>query len=90
MLCDGDEFLFLLAKPSRSFQNLAPGEKECSYHPFAKCRKNGRKKNENRLTNKTSTPKNDIDYTFSHCENVSKGCNHFLGEKSFCCVFYLI
>ena len=36
---------------------------------------------ENRLTNKIFTPKNDLDYKFFHCENVSKGCNHFFGEK---------
>ena len=48
---------------------------------LSKSRKNGHKKIENRITNKTFTPKNDLDYRFFHCGNVSKGCNHFLGEK---------
>ena len=83
----GVEFHFPLAKPSRSFQNLTetPQGKRVllssfCFHKVVKMAT----KNENRLANKTLTPKNDLDCKFFHCENVSKRCNHFLGEKSFC------
>ena len=47
-------------------------------------------KTENRLTNKTFTPKNDLDYKYFHCESVSKGCNHFLVEiKRVFVVFFI-
>ena len=36
--------------------------------------------NENQLTNKTFTPRHDLDYKFFHCENSSKGCNQLLGR----------
>ena len=92
-LCVGDDFLFPLAKPSRSFQNLTETPSGKKRAPtillLSKSRENGHKKIENRLTNKLFTPKNDLDNKFFHCENVSKGCNEFLGEKRFCCVFYL-
>ena len=59
---------FPLAKPSRSFKNLTktPPGKKCSNHPFdfSKRRKKPQKI-ENRLTNKTFTPQNDLDYEFS-------------------------
>ena len=82
-LCVGVEFLFLLAKASRSFKNLTgtpPGKRVLlSSFCFLKVVKMPAK-NENRLiTNKTFTPKNDLNYKFFHYENVSKGCNHFLG-----------
>ena len=70
-LCVGDEFLFPLAKPSRSFQNLTE-KSALIILLLSKSRKEG-PKNENRLTNKTFTPKNDLDYKFFHRENVSKG-----------------
>ena len=80
----GVEFLFPLAKPKRSFQNLTetrPGKRVfLSSFCFPKVVKMATK-NENRLTKKTFTHKNDLDYNFFHCENVSKGCNHFLGKK---------
>ena len=83
-LCVGDAFLFPIAKPSRSFQNLTKKSALIALL-LSKSRKNGQN-NENRLTNITFTSKNDLDYKFFHCGNVSKGCNHFLGEKGFCCV----
>ena len=52
----GDELLFPLAKPSRSFQNLTetPLGKKGFYHPFASQKVvKMATKNENRLTNKT-------------------------------------
>ena len=90
--CVGVEFLFPLAKPSRSFQNLTetPPGKRVTYLKlcfFLKVVKMATKM-KHRVTNKTFTPTNDLDYKFFHCENVSKGCNLFLGEKSFCCVFF--
>ena len=75
-LCVGVEFLFPLAKPSRSFQSLSetpPGKRVLlSFFCFPKDVRMA-PKNENR--NKTFTPKNDLDYKFFHCENISKGCN---------------
>ena len=66
-LCVGVEFLFILAKPSKSFQNLTetPPLKRglLSSFCFPKLVKMATK-NENRLTNKTFTPKNDRDYKF--------------------------
>ena len=84
-LCVGVEFLFPFAKPSRSFQNLTetpPGKRVLSpSFDFPKVVKKATQKFENRLTNKTFTPKNDLDYEFFHCENVSKGCYHLFSEK---------
>ena len=93
-LCVGVEFLFPLAKPIRSFQNLTetPPEKRVllSSFCFPKVIKMATK-NENRLTNKTFTPKNDLDYKFFQRGNVSKECNHFPGGKkvSVVCVFFI-
>ena len=84
MQCVSVEILFPLAKPSRSIQNLTetPPGKRLLLSSFCvpKVVKMATKI-ENRLTNKTFTPKNDLDYKVCYCENVSKGCNYFFGEK---------
>ena len=92
-LCVGIEFLFPLAKPSRSFQNLTetpPGKRVLlSSFCFPKVVK-WPQKIENRFTNKIFTPKTDPEYKFFHCENVSKGWNHFFRKKRFRISFNLI
>ena len=86
-LCVGDDFLFPLAKPSQSFKNLTE-KSALIILLLSKSRKNGQTI-KNRFTNKTFTPKNDLDYKIFHCENFSKGCNHFLEENvSAVCFFY--
>ena len=68
-LCAGDEFLFPLAKPSSSFQNLTetpPGKRVLlSFFCFSKILKVATEKKENRLTNKTFTPKTILATSFS-------------------------
>ena len=84
-LCVGDKFLFPLAKPSRSFQNLT--EKSALIILLLSKTRKMPTKNENWLTKKTFTPKNDLDCKFFHCGNVSKGYNHFLVDKVSVCFF---
>ena len=83
-LCVGDEVLFPLAKPTRSFQNLTE-KSALIILLLSKSRKNGhtQKRKWVIITNKTFTPKTDLDFKFYHCGNVRKGCNHFFGEKTF-------
>ena len=83
-LCVGDEFLYPLAKPSRSFQNLTetPPRKRVllSSFCFPKVVKMATK-NESRLTNKTFTPNNDLDHKFSIVKMLARDVTIFSGKK---------
>ena len=92
-LCVGDEFLFHLAKPSRSFQNLTgtPPRKGVLLSSF--CCPKSRKwpyKIENRLTKKAFTPKNDLDYKGFHCEMLARDLTIFAGKKFLLCFLIIL
>ena len=92
VLCVGVELIFPLAKPSRSFQNLTETlqGKRVLLSPFCfpKVVKMATKI-EYRFNILNFYYQNDTDYKFFHCENVSKGCNHFHGGKVSVVFFYL-
>ena len=88
MLCVVDEFLFPLAKPSRSFQNLTetPPRKRVLLSSFYF----SNVVNENRLTNKLLLGKMILTTGFSIVKMLARDVTIFSGEKVSVVCFYLI